>query len=116
MPGLEELKGLVRTLKSGVHFHMSNLPLIDWAVQTIERHEKDLEAYQQVIDRLKHVCDQLEDAREYNADLVADRDTEIQKLREQVATLADPARLAQALSAFTVRQSELALTEKDGTC
>lgn len=116
MPGLEELKGLVRILKSGVHFHMSNMPLIDWAIQTIERLQRELKSAHEEFDGLARECSQLEDDLDYSAGLVLERDAEIQKLREQIVTLSDPCKLAQALSEFTAKQSELALTEKDGTC
>lgn len=85
----------------------------DEAIKALRR---ELELSRQEVGLLQYECNKLEDDREYNASLVFERDIEIQKLREQVATLTDPARLAQALSAFTMQQSELALTEKEGTC
>lgn len=69
---------------------------------------RELELSRQEVGLLQYECNKLEDDREYNAGLVFDRDLEIQKLREQVATLADPARLAQALSLFTEQQAERA--------
>lgn len=74
----------------------------DEAVKALRR---ELELSRQEVGLLQYECNKLEEDREYNASLVFERDIEIQKLREQVATLADPARLAQALSSFTEQQA-----------
>lgn len=99
MSDLEELKGLEHKLKKGVHFHQSDIPTLSWAITIIEQ-------AQQVVGLLKADCNKLAADLEYKTSRVSEQDIKIQKLREQVATLADPASLAQALSLFTAQQAE----------